>query len=134
MLNSPNTFLKTAVFVAFTAALAASPMAFAQQHEHGKDSLGAGADKTITGEVVDLMCYVDHNASGEKHAACAGKCIKGGGPVGITSEGKTYLIVGDHKPINDQLAEFAGKTITVKGKVAERGGLTMIENTEIVKK
>ena len=47
---------------------------------------------------------------------------------------KSYLIVGDHKPINDQLAEFAGKTITVKGKVAERGGMAMIENAEIVKK
>ena len=131
MLNSHKlSILKIAALLVF----AISPIAFAQQHEHGKDALAAGADKTITGEVVDLMCYVDHNASGEKHAACAGKCIKGGGPVGITSDGKTYLVVGDHKPINDQLAEFAGKTVTLKGKVAERGGLTMIENAEIVKK
>jgi hypothetical protein len=135
MFNSEGpTVLKVAVAVAFTAALALSPLALAQEHEHGKDALAAAADKTVTGEVVDLMCYVDHNASGDKHAACASKCIKGGGPVGIASEGKTYLIVGDHKPMNDQLADYAGKTITVKGKVAERGGLTMIENAEIVKK
>ena len=68
------------------------------------------------------MCYVDHNASGDKHAACAAKCIKSGGPVGIVSDGKAYLVVGDHKPMNDQLAEYAGKTITLKGKLAERGG------------
>jgi hypothetical protein len=36
--------------------------------------------------------------------------------------------------MNDELAEYAGKTITVKGKVAERDGISMIENAEIVKK
>ena len=58
------------------------------------------------------------------------KCIKSGGPVGIVSEGKAYLVVGEHKPINDQLAEYCGKNITVKGKLAERGGIAMIENVE----
>ena len=134
MFNSQGPIvLKVAVAVTFSAALAFSPLALAQQHEHGKESLDAAANKTVTGEVVDLMCYVDHNASGDKHAACASKCIKQGGPVGIASQGKTYLIVGDHKPMNDQLAEYAGKTITVKGKIAERGGIAMIENAEIVR-
>ena len=123
--------LKVAVAATFIAALAISPLAVAQEHEHGKD---AAATKEVTGEIVDMMCYVDHNASGDKHAACAAKCIKGGSPVGITSEGKTYLVVGDHKPMNDQLAEYAGKTVTLKGKVAEREGITMLENAEIVKK
>jgi hypothetical protein len=71
---------------------------------------------------------------GDKHAGCAAKCIKGGGPVGIVSDGKAYLLVGQHKPMNDQLAEYAGKTITVKGKMAERGGVAMLENAEIEKK
>ena len=124
--------LKIAVTACFVAALAFSPLAIAEeQHEHGKD---AAASKEVTGEVVDMMCYVDHNAMGDKHSACGAKCIKGGGPVGIASEGKTYLIVGDHKPMNDQLAEYAGKTITVKGKMAEKDGINMIENAEIVKK
>jgi hypothetical protein len=127
--------LKIAVTACFIAALAFSPLAIAEeQHEHGKDKLDAAASKEVTGEVVDMMCYVDHNASGDKHAACAAKCIKGGGPVGIVENGKTYLVVGEHKPINDQLAEYAGKTITIKGKLAERGGIAMIENAEVVKK
>jgi hypothetical protein len=131
--NNP-TVLKIAVAATFIAALAISPLAVAQEHEHGKEKLDAAAGKTVTGEVVDMMCYVDHNAAGDKHASCAAKCIRGGGPVGITSEGKTYLVVGDHKPMNDQLAEYAGKTITLKGKIAERDGISMIENAEIVKK
>jgi hypothetical protein len=132
--NKPSV-LKIAVAVSFSAALAFSPLALADEHEHGKESLDAVAGKTVTGEVVDMMCYVDHNAIGEKHGqSCGAKCIKGGGPVGIVSEGKAYLVVGEHKPINDELAEYCGKSITVKGKVAERGGIAMIENAEIVKK
>jgi hypothetical protein len=133
MLNSmiPQT-LKIAVAAGFITALACVPLIAA--HEPGKERLDASADKEITGEVVDMMCYVDHNATGEKHAGCAAKCIKGNGPVGILSDGKAYLVVGDHKPINDQLAEYAGKTITVKGKLAERSGIAMLENAEIVKK
>ena len=124
--------LKVAVVATFVAALAISPLAVAQEHEHGKD---AAASKEVTGEVVDMMCYVDHNAVGEKHGqACGAKCIKSGGPAGIVSEGKAYLVVGEHKPINDQLAEYCGKNVTVKGKIAERGGIAMIENAEIVKK
>ena len=123
------------VSLGIVVALAIAPLGVVQAHENdqGKDKTDAGSDKTITGEVVDLMCYIDHGAAGEKHAGCAGKCIKGGGPVGIVSDGKSYLIVGEHKPINDQLAEFAGKTVTVKGKLAERGGMAMIENAEVVK-
>jgi hypothetical protein len=132
--NNPN-ILKVAVTAAFIAALAFSPLAFAQEHEHGKESLDAAAGKTVTGEVVDMMCYVDHNAIGEKHGqSCGAKCIRGGGPVGIVREGKAYLVVGEHKPINDELAEYCGKSITVKGKIAERGGIAMIENAEVVKK
>ena len=124
--------LKIVVTTCFIAALAFSPLAIAEeQHQHGKE---AAASKEVTGEVVDMMCYVDHNATGDKHSACGTKCIKGGGPVGIVENGKAYLVVGEHKPINEQLADSCGKTITVKGKLAERGGIAMIENAEIVKK
>ena len=128
------TALKKIAFLTLSTALALSPLAVAHEHEQGKEDLSGGSEKTLTGEVVDLMCYLDHNAAGDKHSACASKCIKNGGPVGLATESKTYIIVGDHKPMNDELADLAGKTITVKGKVAERGGLAMIENAEIVKK
>jgi hypothetical protein len=131
-ISGKSIVLKFAVSATFVAALAISPLAVAQEQEHGKD---AAASKEVAGEVVDMMCYVDHNAVGEKHGqSCGAKCIKSGGPAGIVSEGKAYLVVGEHKPINDQLAEYCGKNITVKGKIAERGGIAMIENAEIVKK
>ncbi len=125
-------WMKATVTLAFTAALATSPLAFAA--EPAKENVDANASKEVTGEIVDMMCYVDHNAMGEKHAGCAEKCIKSGGPVGILSDGKAYLVVGDHKPMNDELAPLAGKTVTLKGKMASNGGVSMLENAEIVKK
>ena len=130
--NSKPTLTKIAVTAALMGAFAASPVAIAQENEHAGDT---AASKEVTGEVVDMMCYVDHNAVGEKHGqSCGAKCIKSGGPVGIVSDGKAYLVVGEHKPMNDQLADYCGKTVTLKGKMAERGGVAMIENAEIVKK
>jgi hypothetical protein len=88
---------------------------------------------TIKGEVVDLMCYLDHGAKGEKHKGCATKCIKSGGPVGLlTADDQLYLVVGDHQPVNDKLADQAAQTVTLKGKVVERNGMKMIENAELV--
>jgi hypothetical protein len=99
-------------------------------------NFGADSDaaaKSVTGEVVDLMCYLDHGAKGEKHKGCAEKCIKGGGPVGLLSGEDLYLVIGDHKPMNEELAPKAGQTVTLKGKVVEKHGMKMIENAEIEK-
>ena len=113
---------KTFFAVVVIASFATAPLALAHDPtEHGKENLSA--EKSVTGEIVDMMCYIDHNAVGETHGqSCGAKCIKGGGPVGIVSDGKAYLVVGEHKPMNDQLAEYCGKTVTLKGKAAERGG------------
>ena len=135
MFNSSNhkpTVMKIVVAATAIAAVTFSPLAVAQEHEHGTDT---AASKEVTGEIVDMMCYVDHNAVGEKHGqTCGAKCVKSGGPVGIVSDGKAYLVVGEHKPMNDQLAEYCGKKVTLKGKASERGGIALLENAEIVKK
>ena len=91
-------------------------------------------DVTVTGEVLDMACYLDHGAHGEKHAGCAQKCISSGLPVGLKgSDGKTYLLIGEHMPANEELAKHAAQTITVHGKLVERDGINLLENIEIVK-
>ncbi len=81
-----------------------------------------------------MMCYLDHGAKGEKHAGCAKTCIESGAPVGLlTKDNQLYLVVGEHKPMNDKLAPLASKTITLKGKVVERNGMKLLENAEIEK-
>ena len=104
----------------------------AEEHKHG-EGMSKG-EVTVTGEVLDMACYLDHGAMGEKHADCAKMCIDSGLPVGLRDkDGKVYLLVGEHKPLNKELAEYAAKTITVHGKFVHRDGINMIENAEIVK-
>lgn len=124
---------KLNIILSLTAAAVFSvvPVIAHEGEDHGK---GDAKDVTVKGEVLDMACYVDHNATGDKHADCAKKCITSGLPVGIKGEdGKTYLIIGEHKPLNAELAEYAAKTITVKGKLTSRDGINMIENAEIQK-
>ena len=130
--------------VKFLAALLVIAIAgLSSAHEGHKEEKGqkeplqaaAKADTmTVRGEVLDLVCYIDHNATGAKHADCAKTCIESGLPVGLKGDdGKTYILVGEHKPLNKVLAQYAAKTITVRGKHVSRDGLHMLENVEIVK-
>jgi len=98
------------------------------------DAASSAENTTIKGEVIDLVCYTDSGLSGADHAGCAKVCIKAGLPVGLkATDGKTYVLVGDHKPMNAELVEYAAKTVTMKGKVVSRDGINMLENAEIVK-
>ena len=93
-------------------------------------------DQTVTvkGEVIDMVCYTDSGKSGKDHADCAKVCISSGLPVGLKGEdGKVYLLVGEHKPMNDELAKYAAQIISVRGKEVSRDGVNMIENAEIVR-
>ncbi len=92
-----------------------------------------GSQVTVTGEVLDMACYTDHGAHGAKHADCAKMCIQSGLPVGLkSSDGTVYLLIGEHKPINDKLADYAAKTVTIKGKLVSRDGINLIENAQLV--
>jgi hypothetical protein len=97
----------------------------------------------VTGEVMDLACYFDDGASGPAHAACARRCIEAGLPVGIkTQDGRIYLLVGPQRPLdqqgpkheslNHQLAEYAATIVTIRGRVIDKAGLSVVENAELV--
>ena len=118
-------------YIAFSVAVVAAGLIAAWSVRAADE---ASNEVTVKGEVLDMACYVDHGAHGEKHAQCAATCIESGLPVGIKGDdGKTYLLIGEHKPLNKTLAEYAGKTITVKGKLASRDGINLISNAQIVK-
>ncbi len=103
--------------------------------EANKAVLKNGKAVTVTGEVVDLSCYIQLGKRGEGHKACGTKCVTNGAPVGIvTKENKVYMLVAEqHHPRRDgQLGfakEYAGKmatTITVSGMLSEYGGIPTI--------
>src|SRR3954451_1047748 len=123
--------MKTLLGLTFAAMIAATP-AFA--HGAEKEKLASDETTKVSGEVLDLACYIDHGATGDKHEGCAEKCIEGGLPVGLKGDdGKTYLLIGEHVPLNKELAQHAGKKITVEGKVASRDGINLIENAVVQK-
>jgi hypothetical protein len=127
LMKKSGTICKTLAVTVGLGMLAVPALSF------GADEKAATETKSVTGEVVDLMCYLDHGAKGEAHKGCATTCIKSGGPVGLLSGDQLYIIVGDHKPMNDALAAVAAQTVTLKGKVVERNGVKMIENAELQK-
>jgi len=93
-----------------------------------------GSTVTIAGEVLDMACYIAFNLSGPDHADCARTCIKNGLPVGIKApDGKAYLLTGTNEPLNNQLADYAAKTVTVKGIIRQRNGFLMLDQVTLEK-
>jgi hypothetical protein len=87
-------------------------------------------DKVLTGEPVDIKCYLG-GKSGEGHASCAATCAKGGLPVGfVTGKGDDkvlYLVIGGGgKSASDHLAAHMGKTVKATGKVSNQNGLKVL--------
>lgn len=96
----------------------------------------AGAQEIlVTGEVLDMTCYIAYNLSGPDHAECARVCIRNGLPVGIKAQdGKVYLLTGEPgHSVNAELADYAAKIVTIKGKQSIRNGFTQLQIEEIRK-
>ena len=89
----------------------------------------------VTGEVLDMTCYIASNLSGPDHAECAKVCIRNGEPAGIkTQDGKVYLLTA--KPgqsINAKRAEYAAQVVTIRGKQSMRDGFAQLQVEEIRK-
>jgi len=91
-------------------------------------SAADAALETLTGEVVDLACYIPHPATsrGTGHRKCADTCVKKGMPMGLLTDDKqVYLLLEDHdnpKPYA-QLKDKAAETVTVEGTKAAQGGV-----------
>jgi hypothetical protein len=87
----------------------------------------ASATDTVTGEVIDLGCYMLHPESshGAAHKMCARGCIQKGMPMGLlTGDKQVYLLLEDHdnpKPYG-QLKDKVAETVTVEGDKVSQGG------------
>jgi hypothetical protein len=113
--------------------LLAAGAAVSAHEEHAAASSG---EQILTGEVVDVVCYLTHGTEGlgKGHAGCAKKCIKNGLPVAIKVGDQLYLaVMADHNPANQQLAELAAQQVTVTGKVMEQDGQRLIAISDVQK-
>lgn len=82
--------------------------------------------QTLTGEVVDVSCYLQLGKRGEAHIPCGQKCVRNGQPIGLlTDRGKLYLVIPEeHHPRRDgeaslveRFAELMAQRVRVTGMV-----------------
>jgi hypothetical protein len=127
-----NEILKLAAAIIVSASLTALGFKLSERERH---SIAQGQDVLVKGEVLDMTCYIAYNLSGPEHASCARDCIRSGLPVGIKAEdGKVYLLTGKAgKPVNAELADYAAKVVTIKGKESIRDGFAQLQVEEIRK-
>jgi hypothetical protein len=95
----------------------------------------AGTQKTVTGEIVDLSCYLQLGKHGASHASCGTKCLTAGEPIGIlTKSGEIYLAMAEeHDPRRDGKTTFRkaatdnfAKVMTVTGTTTTVNGVKTI--------
>ena len=123
--------LELAAAIIISAGITAVSMKLWQRDRH---RLIQGQEIVVKGEVLDLTCYVAYNMSGPEHASCATDCIRSGLPVGIKAEdGKVYLLTGKDAHVNAELADYAAKIVTIRGKETAREGFAQIQVEEIRK-
>lgn len=85
---------------------------------------------TITGEILDMACYVGKGAKGPDHASCAKSCVKGGQPMGLlTDDGTVYLLYASHGNGDafEAAKELAGTKVEIQGAGMDRSGVKGLE-------
>lgn len=109
------------------------------KHDGHKHDAAAPASVTVTGEVLDMDCYMGHGGSGKEHKTCAQACLtKKGSAAGLLSaDGAVYLLVADHSREKEYLPvrKLGGEQVKVTGKVQSKGGVQalVVEKVEKAK-
>lgn len=84
---------------------------------------------SVSGEILDLSCYLSKGSKGPRHKTCAKMCAEKGLPIGILTEsGEVYLLLEDHDNPDpyDDLKKLAGGNAEVAGKKFTRSGMQSI--------
>ena len=95
----------------------------------------AAKTTTVKGYVLDSACAFTKGLKKPISAECAMACAKAGSPLVILApSGVIYWPIADTTPSssqNDKLLPYAGKRVTVSGKIFERGGSKAIVISKI---
>ena len=106
-------------------------------------TIAAGVDKkpqpgkpvTVTGEIIDLSCYLQLGKHGEKHKDCGTKCLRANQPIGLLARnGEVYMLMEEeHDPRRDGQTSFRqaatdhfAHIMEVSGTEATHAGLKAI--------
>jgi hypothetical protein len=97
---------------------------------------------TVSGEILDLSCYLARGLHGPLHRDCAKQCLFQGVPMGLMSADSTlYLLTQNHgramapasfagtSDMYAQCREWAAQQVEVNGAVGFRNGVRVLEVT-----
>jgi hypothetical protein len=88
-----------------------------------------GETVTVTGEAVDMWCYLEAGDRGAAKKACATACAKAGNPIAIVDAGgNLYVAAGlkSHRPAHALLLDKMNEQVTVSGTLVEKNDLKML--------
>ena len=88
-----------------------------------------GERVTVTGEVVEMWCYLEAGDRGPAKKACATACAKSGNPIALVdAKGNLYIAAGlkSHQPAQDLLLDKMSEQVTVTGTLVKNAGVQMI--------
>lgn len=95
----------------------------------------AAAPQLFRGELVELGCYVNHEAEGPDHALCANSCARAGAPIALKLRGthRLLLVITDGHFVNPGKLAFGkfGVPVQVKGELKRKDGLEFIILREV---
>ena len=121
--------VKFSLILSFALLILAGMGAAYGDEKHGAHGAAHG-EMTVRGEILDMACYVAHEAKGPDHAACAKRCVKGGQPMGLLAEdGTVYLLYANHQDGSafEEAKEFAGQKVEISGVSATQAGIKGLE-------
>ncbi|HEU4723662.1 MAG TPA: hypothetical protein VFU59_00045 [Candidatus Eisenbacteria bacterium] len=94
----------------------------------------------VTGELLDMGCFISRGLRGDLHRECATKCINNGVPMGLmTADSTVYVLTQNHDRAMDaksfagspdpytQLKNMASLQVEVMGFNWERNGVKFLE-------
>src|SRR6478752_5637239 len=115
--------------------ISASVTALLMKWPERRHPVASAKEIVVTGEVLDMTCYIASNLSGPDHAECARVCIRSGEPAGIKAQdGKVYLLTGEPgHSINAEVSDYAAQIVTIKGRQTVRDGFAQLQVEEIRK-
>ncbi len=103
----------------------------------------AGKVVTVTGEILDLSCYLQLGKHGDKHSSCGKKCLTNGQPIGlVTKAGDIYLLIDEEHDLRRDgqttfraaAAENFAKVMTITGTETSVNGSKTIFVQGYIKK
>ena len=88
-----------------------------------------GERVVVTGEVIEMWCFLEAGDRGAAKKACATACAKAGNPIAlIDDKGELYVLAGlkSHQPAQELLLDKMSERVTVTGVLVKNPKAQMI--------